>query len=76
MKHLKRFEQHSYNIGDTLIAKRNYLDLFKNGEEYEVVDIENNFGTDMFYVSHNGKKISNWGLKKFEIDINFGMKTE
>jgi hypothetical protein len=72
---IKTFEQHSsYNIGDILISRRDYLDLFKGGEEYEIVDIENNFGDDMFYVSHNGKKISGWGLKKFEIDIQFTKK--
>ena len=72
MKHINTFEQYSsYNIGDILVARRNYLDLFKGGEEYEIVDMETNLGDEMFYVSHNGKKISGWGLKKFEIDINF-----
>ena len=28
----------------------------------------------MYYVSHNGKKISGWGLKPFEIEINFNSK--
>jgi hypothetical protein len=72
---IKKFEQHSsYNIGDVLIPIKNYLDLFKAGEEYEIVDVENNLGDDMFYVSHNGNKISGWGLKKFEIDIHFTKK--
>lgn len=72
MEHLKTFEQHtSLNIGDILIAKHDYLDLFRSGEEYEIYDIENNLGDEMFYVSHNGKKISGWGLKHFEITINF-----
>lgn len=63
-----------YKIGNTLIAKNDYLDLFKKGEEYEIVDIEDNLGDEMFYVSHNGKKISGWGLKQFEIDIQFSIK--
>lgn len=68
----KKFEQHlTYNIGDILVARRNYLDLFKRDVEYVIVDIENNLGDEMFYVSHNGKKISEWGLKRFELDINF-----
>lgn len=61
----------NYDIGNTLIAKRDYLDLFKKLEKYEVVSKENCLGDEMFYVSHGGKKISGWGLKKFEIDINF-----
>ena len=62
------------NIGDILIPNRDYLDLFKKGLEYEIYDIENNFGDDMFYVSLDGKKISDWGLKQFEIDIHFIIK--
>lgn len=58
-------------INTVLIAKRDYLDLFKSGERYVVYTIENNLGEEMFYVSHNGKPISNWGLKMFEIQINF-----
>jgi len=63
-----------YKIGAILVAKNDYLDLFKKGKEYEIVDIENNLGDEMFYVSYNGKKISGWGLKQFEIDIQFNIK--
>lgn len=62
-----------YIITDILVAKYDYLDLFKKGEEYEIVDIEDNFG-EMFYVAHKGIKISGWGLKQFELDIQFEIK--
>ncbi len=65
----------SYVKGDKFIAKRDYLDLFKSGEEYEIYDIENNLGDTMYYVSHNGKKISGWGLKEFELKIQFDQKS-
>jgi hypothetical protein len=64
----------SYEKGDKLVAKRDYLDLFKSGEEYEVCDIENNLGDMMYYVSHNGRKISGWGLKEFELKLQFDKK--
>ena len=61
----------NYQINDVLVARRDYLDLFKKDKEYQICDIENNLGDIMFYVSHEGKKISQWGLKSFELDINF-----
>lgn len=63
-------------VNTVLIAKRDYLDLFKSGEKYIVYSIENNLGDEMFYVSHNGRKISGWGLKMFEIQINFTVEHE
>lgn len=61
----------NYQINDVLVSRRDYLDLFKKDKEYQICDIENNLGDIMFYVSHEGKKISQWGLKSFELDINF-----
>lgn len=64
-----------YNVGDKFVAKRNYLDIFKKDEEYEVYQKENNLGTDMWYVKDiTGKKISVWGLKEFELKIMFTKK--
>ena len=60
-----------YKIGDIIVTQREYLLLFDEGEEYEIVDIENNLGDLMYYVSHNGKRIASWGLKEFELDIQF-----
>lgn len=64
-----------YNKGDKFICNRGYLDLFKNGEEYEIVEIlnfDNTIGGDeMYYLSHNDKKISGWALKEYELDIQF-----
>lgn len=71
MKYLKKFNESNLNIGDKFTAKRDYLDLFKVGEEYELVDSENNLGDDMYYFSHNGRKITAWPLKEFEINIQF-----
>lgn len=65
----------TYKIGDILIAKRDYLDLFKKDEEYEITSLENNLGDDMFYLSKDGYKISGWGLKPFELDIQFELQT-
>ena len=66
-----------YKEGDKFICNRGYLDLFKIGEEYEIVEILNFDdtigGDDMYYVSHNGKKISDWALKEFELDIQFSL---
>jgi hypothetical protein len=75
MKNLKTFEQQtSYNIGDVLIANRDYLDLFKANKEYKIYDIQNNLGDQMSYVENNGKKISGWVLKNFELQIHFTKK--
>lgn len=69
LKNFKLFE--SYNEGQHLKAKRDYLDLFKEGERYQIYKSENNLGDDMYYLSHNGRKISGWGLKDYEIKIHF-----
>lgn len=83
MKYIKKFESmNELNVGDILIAKRDYLDLFKFGEEYEIYDIDDvgaklSFGKEsekMYSVSNNGKKISGWPLKEYEIEINFNKK--
>lgn len=63
------------NKGDKFIAKGDYLDMFKNGEEYEVTGHENCLGDDMYFFSLNGRVVnSGWGLKNFEIEINFKKK--
>lgn len=62
-----------YNIGDILIAKHNYLDLFFADRKY-VIDSEVDtfgMGEQMWYLSENGHKISAWPMKKFELDITF-----
>lgn len=43
MKYLKLFKE-SHNIGDKFIAKANYLDILKKGEEYEICKIEDPSG--------------------------------
>ena len=75
MKLLKFREMNeSYNVGDKVIAKHNYLD-FKKGEEYEITSSENCLGDDMFFLSKNGRKVNaDWGLKNFELDIQFDRK--
>lgn len=65
----------NYSEGDILIAKNDYLDLFKKGKEYKIISNEPNFGEDMYYVEdENGNKITGWGLKSFEISIQFEKK--
>lgn len=61
----------SYTVGEKLIAQRNYMGLIMSGEEYEIVLEEDNLGDLMWYLAYKGKKISSWGFKKFELDIQF-----
>lgn len=63
-----------YNLGERLIAKRDYLDLIKSGREYEITSVENNLGETMWYLSYNGVKISGWGFKQYELDIQFSRR--
>jgi hypothetical protein len=60
-------------VGDQLKAKHDYLDLFQKDETYEIYLKENNLGDDMFYLFeiNSGKKISDWGLKLYEINLHF-----
>lgn len=69
LKNFKLFE--NYSEGQHLVAKRDYLDLFKAGEKYQIYKTENNLGDDMYYLSHNGRNISGWGLKDYEIKLHF-----
>ena len=68
---MKKIDINTLNINDVLVAKRDYLDMFKSGEQYTIYNIEDILGDIMVFVSHNGKNISGWGLKEFEININF-----
>lgn len=64
-------------VGIQLQAKHDVLDLFKEGETYEIYLKENNLGDDMFYLFNvkTGKKISDWGLKSYEINLHFNFLT-
>jgi hypothetical protein len=65
-----------YLIGIILIAQRDYLDLIKKDEEYEIISTED-FGEGVVQavnLSHKGKKISGWCFKEFELDIHFKLK--
>jgi hypothetical protein len=60
-------------VGVQLQAKDDILDLFQKDETYEIYLKENNLGDDMFFLFNikTGKKISNWGLKLYEINTHF-----
>jgi hypothetical protein len=60
-----------YKINDEVVAKKDYLDLFKKGEKYQVCELFDALGETMCYLSKDGKKISAWPLKEFELDIIF-----
>ena len=70
-----------YPIGTKLECLHNYMQdspsspfIFEQGEKYEIVEYVPLFGMnlpDMCYVAHQGRKVSAWGLKEFELDINF-----
>lgn len=60
-------------VGDQLKAKHDILDLFQVDKTYEIYLKENNLGDYMFYLFDidTGKKISDWGLKSYEINLHF-----